>query len=364
MLPRRPQPRRTLLPYRTMAPVPSDLMTAAIYRGDGRIEVDRVPVPVPKPGEVLVEVAQCGICGSDLHLVFEQYARPGAILGHEWSGTVVAGNGAGPERPTGSRVVSNPSPGCGACRPCRRGRPSVCLRREPSDIRDMRGAFAPFVTAPAAGTLIIPDSLDLRVAALTEPTAIAVHAVELAGVGPDDRVLVTGGGPVGLLVVSVLLARGVRDITVSEPSGIRRQRAGEVGAARTVRPDELGEAPPGEVVADPVDVVFECSGSPAAAARALDQLDRAGTLVLVGTGPAPVPVNHNRMIILELEVLGSYNYSVDGFRPAVDLLSGGLLPVDLLVEAADVPLTGVMDAMERISRGDVAAKVLVGPAAT
>jgi (R,R)-butanediol dehydrogenase/meso-butanediol dehydrogenase/diacetyl reductase len=344
-----------------MATVPSELMTAAIYCGDGRIEVDQVPVPEPRPGELLVEVAECGICGSDLHLVFEQYARSGAILGHEWSGTVVAANGPVHDRPTGARVVSNSSPGCGVCRPCRRGRPSVCLRRESSDIRDMRGAFARYVVVPASSTLLIPDSLDLRAAALAEPTAIAVHAVGLVGVGPDDRVLVTGGGPIGLLIVSVLLAQGVRDITVSEPSDLRRLRADAVGAARTVRPEELVEAPPGGVVATPVDVVFECSGRPAAGARALDQLDRAGTLVFVGTGPVPVPVNHNRMIILELEVVGAYNYSADGFRPAVDLLADGSLPVDLLVEADDVPLHGVMDAMERMSRGEVAAKVLVNP---
>ena len=85
--------------------------------------------------------------------------------------------------------------------------------------------------------------------------------------------------------------------------------------------------------------------------------------MFVGTGPIPVAVNHNRMIIFELEVLGAYNYSVEGFGPAVDLLSERRLPVDLLVEAVDVPLSGVMDAMERISRGDVAAKVLVNPEA-
>jgi 2-desacetyl-2-hydroxyethyl bacteriochlorophyllide A dehydrogenase len=344
-----------------MITVPSDLMTAAIYRGDGRIEVDEVPVPVPGPGELLVEVAECGICGSDLHLVFEQYARPGAILGHEWSGTVVAGNGVGPGRPSGARVVFNPAPGCGVCRPCRRGRPSVCLGRQTSDIRDMRGAFARYTTVPAASTLLIPDSLGMRPAALAEPTAIAFHAVELAGVGPEDRVLVTGGGPIGLLIVSVLLARGIRDITVSEPSGLRRQRAAAVGAARTVRPEDLGEPTAGGVVPDPVDVAFECSGSAAAGERALSNLGPAGTLVFVGTGPVPVPVNHNRMIILELEVVGAYNYSPDGFQPALDLLASGAVPLDLLVEADDVPLDGVMDAMERLSRGEIAAKMLVNP---
>ena len=140
----------------------------------------------------------------------------------------------------------------------------------------MRGAFARYVTVPAASTLVIPDALDLRVAALAEPTAIAVHAVDLAGVAATDRVLVTGGGPVGLLIVSVLLARGVRNITVSEPSEVRRRRALAIGAARTIRPEALSEAPVGGVVAGPVDVAFECSGHADAGSSALDQLDRAG----------------------------------------------------------------------------------------
>ena len=134
-----------------------------------------------------------------------------------------------------------------------------------------------------------------------------------------------------------------------------------MGAARTVRPEELGRPRAGGVVPAPVDVAFECSGHPVAAAQALDQLDAAGSLVFVGTGPAPVPVNHNRVIILELQVLGAYNYSAEGFRPALDLLVGGAVPVDLLLEAEDVPLGGVMDAMERLSRGEIPSKVLVNP---
>src|ERR1035441_10733963 len=117
-------------------------MTAAIYVGDGQIAVEQVPVPEPRSGELLVKVSECGICGSDLHLVFDQYAKPGAILGHEWSGTVISAEGAAADWVTGERVVFNPTPGCGVCRPCRRGRPSVCLNRKQSDIREMRGALA------------------------------------------------------------------------------------------------------------------------------------------------------------------------------------------------------------------------------
>lgn len=339
-------------------------MRAAVYVGDGRIDVDEVPVPEPGAGQVLVEVAACGICGSDLHLVLEKYARPGSILGHEWSGIVVADDGGRTDRSVGDRVVFAPTPGCGVCRPCRRGRPSVCLRLPVSDMLDSRGAYARYTAVSAANTALVPDSLSLRAAALAEPTAIALHAVQLADVRPEDRVLVTGGGPIGLILVAVLRSMGVEDITVTEPVAIRRDRALAVGVARALTPGELETPPSVGVVAQPFEVAFECSGRGQAAAQALGQLDRAGTLVFVGTGSEPAPVNQNRMIILELEALGTFNYSADGFAPALELLDGGTMPVDLLVEADDVPLEGVMQAMERLARGETAAKVLVNPEAT
>src|SRR4051794_6717337 len=104
-------------------------MPAAVYVGDGGIEVRDVPVPDPGPDEVLIEVSHCGICGTDLHLVLERIARPGSVLGHEWSGTVVAAGPAAGAWTRGARVVADATPGCGECRSCRRGRPAVCLRR-------------------------------------------------------------------------------------------------------------------------------------------------------------------------------------------------------------------------------------------
>src|SRR5262249_7245971 len=149
----------------------------------------------------------------------------------------------------GARVVLDPTPGCGVCRACRRGRPSVCLQRQPPDLLDFsRGAFCRYKAAPAARLLRIPDALSTRAAALTEPTAIPLHTVTLAGVSPDDRVLVTGAGPVGLLTAAVLKTRGVHDVVVSEPSAIRRERALAVGAARVVSPDELPRAAMGRPV--------------------------------------------------------------------------------------------------------------------
>ena len=134
--------RRRVGRVRKVAVVPSPLMPAAVYVGDGRIAVEQVPRPEPGPDEVLVEIAECGICGSDLHMVLERYAKPGAILGHEWSG-VVAAAPAGSGWSVGDRVVGNPAPGCGACRPCRRGRPSVCLNRASGRLRRISRRLLP-----------------------------------------------------------------------------------------------------------------------------------------------------------------------------------------------------------------------------
>ncbi len=309
---------------------------------------------------MLVEIAECGICGSDLHMVLERYAKPGAILGHEWSGIVAAapsGSGWSP----GDRVVGNPAPGCGACRPCRRGRPSVCLNRASADFVGYRGAFCQYKTVAADGLIRIPDSLPTRVAALAEPMAITLHAIRLAHVEAADRVLVTGAGPVGLLLVAVLRAQGVSDITVSEPSAVRRQQALDVGAARVLTPDELEPPPMVLPVAEPYSVVFECSGHASAAEAGFGQLDYAGTLVIVGTGFEPPRINQNRMIIFELQIIGAYNYNDEGFQPAVDLLDGGTLPFDALIEPDNVPLGDVMMSMERLARGEIPSKVMVQP---
>jgi 2-desacetyl-2-hydroxyethyl bacteriochlorophyllide A dehydrogenase len=336
------------------------MMPAAVYVGDGRIEVQEVPVPVPGPGEVLVEVANCGICGTDLHLVLERYAKPGDVLGHEWAGTV-AKEGFSGELELGTAVVSDTVPGCGTCRACVSGRPAVCLDRPPPDFSSWDGAFCRYRKVQASRLLRVPDGLSTRHAALTEPTAIAIHCVTLSGAAPGDRVLVTGAGPVGALTVAALAASGVKDITVSEPSEIRREHALAVGAAGVVHPEELPSAPTGRPVKDPYNIIFECSGNAAAAEAALDQLDYAGTFLFVGTGHAMPRVNHNRIIVMEQILLGAFNYDAAGFAPALDLLASGQLPLDILIEKRDVPLDGVLDAIERLSRGEIAGKVLVRP---
>jgi len=342
----------------------TDRMPAAVYLGDGALEVRDVDVPEIAAADVLIEVSHCGVCGTDLHLVLEHSARPGSVLGHEWAGTIVAVGAEVTDWAPGDRVVCGPVPGCGVCRACVRGRPSVCLRREPVDHLAFRGAFARYVRADASRLVRVPDGLSTRAAALTEPVAIALHAVRLSGVTPEDRVLITGAGPVGMLILAVLHAQGIHDVVVSEPAAARRVRALEVGAARVIVPEDLEPGPLGVPVPEPYSVVFECSGKASACERALDQLDFAGTFVFVGTGHDYPRVNHNRTIILELTLIGAYNYDAEGFGPALDLLASGALPIDALVHPDDVPLDGLRAAMERLAAGEIPAKVLVDPMRT
>ena len=176
-------------------------------------------MPQPGPGDVLVEVSHCGVCGTDLHMVVEGWGTPGTVGGHEWSGTVVDTGADVTGLAVGDLVVGGPPPGCGRCEPCLAGRSCLCLARsQPGSGTGPDGAFAPFVRADHRAVVRIPDGLDLRTAALAEPLAVSLHAVTRADVRPGQRVLVTGAGPIGTLAVVGLRARGIDDIVVSEPS--------------------------------------------------------------------------------------------------------------------------------------------------
>jgi len=336
-------------------------MAVAVYRGKGEIAVDRKPVPEPGPGEVLVEVSHCGVCGTDIHMVVEGWGRPGTVGGHEWSGRIVD---VGPDVDTwsvGVPVVGGEQIGCGACAMCTTGRPSLCDRR-PSVTGDGRdGAFARYVVTSAAG-LVPVDGVPLRTAALTEPLAVAMHAITRSSMEPGARVLVTGAGPIGLLAIAALRARGIDEVVVSEPAPSRRERASAVGASSVVTPAELEVPPlPMDLIDEPFDAVLECSGRADAMEVGLTQLRRGGRLVLVGTGMHSPRLDNNRILLNELVITGAYNYDGGGFTAALRLLGTGRLPIDLLIEPDDVPLSGLQDAMHKLAGAELAGKVLVVP---
>ncbi len=335
-------------------------MPAAVYQGEHTISVEEVPIPQLGSAEVLLRVSHCGICGTDLHLVMEDWGTPGTIGGHEYSGVVAEVGSSVQGWTVGDRAVGGPGPGCGRCRPCRAGRTHLCLSSERSTPRS--GAYAAYKVVDADALFRVPDPLDLRTAALTEPLAVALRGVGRAGAGPGDRVLVTGAGPIGLLTVAVLAAGGVTDITVSEPNPKRRRLAEKMGASTTISPEEL--QPPAtsmDLVSQPYQFAFECSGRADAMEGAQASLDRAGTLVLSGTGMRRPRFDPNRLIVHELVVTGTVEYTQDDYRAALGLLASGQLPVDVLIEPGDLPLARLQWGMEQLMAGELAGKVLVSP---
>src|SRR5262245_47854564 len=244
------------------SPTVPDTMPAAVFMGLREVQIEDRPVPAVGPDDVLIEVSHCGICGSDLHFLLEWGGTPGAIEGHEYSGTVVALGSNVTGWQVGERVVGGPSPRCGTCEYCLAHRPSLCVMRGRvgTDEGDWQGAFARYKTIPARQMLRIPDGLASKHAALAEPMAVALHGITRGGgARPATRWLVTGGGPIGFLSVAALRALGVDDIVVSEPHDRRRELCERLGA-RTVHPDELQTPPmPHDIVDEPFDVALECS---------------------------------------------------------------------------------------------------------
>lgn len=335
-------------------------MPAAVYRRPGELEVTEVPLPELGPEDALVEVAYCGVCGTDLHMVLDGWGTPDTIFGHEWSGRVAA---AGAEAPIdeGAAVVGRGWAECGRCRHCRAGQPGLCTRRPLAGLDDYHsGGFARYLVTDCRNLTAVPQGVGLREAAYAEPLAVAMHAVTQGSYVPGGRAMVFGCGPIGAAVAAVLIARG-GDVTVVEPSEPRQDLARRLGA--TVRPADELETPghPGQVPSGAVGWVFETSGARQAAQTGLTQLAGGGTMVIVGTGMDYPKLDTNRVILNELVVTGAYEYDPDGLAAALALIASGALPMDVLLEPDPVGLDGLLEAMGRLRSGEVAGKVLVQP---
>jgi (R,R)-butanediol dehydrogenase/meso-butanediol dehydrogenase/diacetyl reductase len=338
------------------------------------VRLDSVPEPTAGPGEVVVAVGVCGICGSDLHEYLDgplyiptaphplTGVAPPVTLGHEFAGRVI-GVGRDVDRVrAGDRVAVNPCLLCGTCAWCRRGQLNHCARLASLGLsRD--GAFAPLVAAPASGCHVLPAELGDDEGAFVEPLAVAVHAVRRARLSPGARVVVIGAGPIGLLLLQVLRARGAGWVAVVEPRAERRRLAHELGADHVLDPaaGDPARAVAERTAEDRAELTFECVGSAPAFASAVRVTGKGGRIVLVGLVPATVPVNLLQLLAHEKEIVGSSAY-VDEFPEAIALLAGGQVRVAPLVTAR-VPLEDALDrgleALRRPEAGHV--KILVRP---
>jgi 2-desacetyl-2-hydroxyethyl bacteriochlorophyllide A dehydrogenase len=337
-------------------------MRAAVYLEPGRLEIEERPVPRPGPKEVLIRISHCGVCGTDLHFVMDGWGRPGSIGGHEYSGVISSVGDEVVGWCVGDAVVAGPDVGCGECAPCRRHRVSLCEAQGDTAMAEYVGAFAEYKVVEAAQLHRIPSGISLREAAIAEPLAVSLHGITQSGIRPGQRALITGAGPVGMFTLAALRAQGVEDVTVSEPSEVRRDLALRIGATRTIAPEELAVPPlPFVVVDDAYDVAFECSGKAVAIESALAQLAKTGTLCVLGTGAEQPRLDAMRVLLHELVVTGAYAYDENGFERALEMIASGRLPTDLLISETDIGLDDLLAAMRELVAGRVGGKVLVAP---
>ena len=335
-------------------------MRAAAYVGDQTIRVEEREPVEPAPGQVRLDVAYVGICGTDLHIkhgAMDARVTLPATLGHEMSGTVAAVGEDVTAWSPGDRVTVMPLRWCDDCAACRAGHRHVCERLVFVGI-DAPGALQQSWTVDQDLLVRLPERLPLDRAALAEPLAVAVHDVRRSGLASGGRALVVGGGPIGLLISLVAASEGI-GVLVSEPNAFRRAVAEQLGL-RTLDPlaDDVASAVVEWTDGAGVDVAFEVSGSAPGLAAATHALRVRGRLVVVAIHSQPVPLDLFRVFWRELEVAGARVYERTDFERAVELLAAGAIPAAPLISAV-VPLERTADAFAALEGGGDVLKVLV-----
>jgi 2-desacetyl-2-hydroxyethyl bacteriochlorophyllide A dehydrogenase len=344
-------------------------MRAAVFRGIRHFEMVELPMPQPGDGDILVKVDFCGICGSDLHTYRKGlYIKPGQVMGHEFSGVVnkVGSHVKGIEE--GERVVIRPLFDCGECKHCLANRPHLCANSFQAGIGYGKpGGFAEYVVIPNAllnkTVFRLPPEITSQEAALIEPLAVAIHAVEMANLHLNDTVVVLGAGTIGLCISQVVKAIGGCHVIQVDISDLRLQAAKRLGA------DTIINAAKENVMEQIVsitgkdnfnsgaaaDVVFECAGVPSTVSVALKCARFGGQVISVALSEEKTLLDPSIIVQKELSWKGSFGY-INEFPTAIDLVKKGKIQLNELVSHL-YPIDQVNEAFEKQSDSSASIKV-------
>jgi L-iditol 2-dehydrogenase len=318
-------------------------MKALLLSEYKHLAVADLPTPVPGPGEVLIRVAACGICGSDVHGYDGASGRriPPIVMGHEAAGIVAAvGEGAASYR-VGDRVTFDSTVYCGDCEFCRSGEVNLCEHRQVVGVScgDYRraGAFAEYVTVPERILYRLPDKLSFSDAAMLEAVSVAIHAVRVAEVAGGESALVIGAGMIGLLILQAARASGCSRIFVADVDPTRLELARLLGADAVIESaGGSGESLISRVQqltsGRGVDIVFEAVGRPETVAGAIDCTRKGGTVALVGNISAEVSIPLQKVVTRQIRLQGSCA-SAGEYPQAMDWMADGKIKVAPLISA-------------------------------
>ena len=337
-------------------------MKAAVFRGAGvPLVVETVDDPTPGPGEAVIRVQRCGVCGTDLHMTsgHGNDAAVGSVIGHEYCGEVVAfGTGVERLRP-GQFVTAMPVAGCGGCAPCLDGYPMACQR-----MVGMVGGFGEYMRIAAGSAIVLPETLGPADGALVEPLAVGLRGVRLAGLRPGARVAVLGAGSIGLAVIYWARLLGAGKVAALSRSLRRAELAGQMGADAFV---VLGEGEGGgeserlvAALGGMPEVVFECTGAVGMTQKAVELVGPAGQVISLGFCTAPDPFLPSLATWKQVTMRFSFAYDLREFEHSAAMLDAGRVEPRLMISRT-VPLADFPAVLESLRAGANETKVHVDP---
>ena len=331
-------------------------MRAAVIAAE-EVTVETIPDPSPGPREVVVAVAGCGICGTDLHIADGEFAPTLPVTpGHEFAGEVVARGRDVTEVAVGDNVAVDPSLHCGECYFCRRGRGNLCERWAAIGVSHTGGA-AEFAVAPAANCVVLPEGVHPADAALIEPLSCAVRGFDVLGPRLGDHYLVYGAGTMGLMMMELAKRAGAASVSVVDLNPVRLETARELGCSAAVGSADELDRPRGW------DVVIDCTGVVAAIEDGLPRVVRGGTFQQFGVAAehAVARISPFRVYNDEIRIVGSMAV-LHSFERAAELFAAGFLRPEVMISHR-LPLEEYPAALEQFRAG-VGRKVQVLPHGT
>jgi len=306
-------------------------MKAAAFEAlDKPLRIDTIPDPTPEADEVVVGVNHCGICGSDIHMALEPEAfglTDGFVMGHEFSGEIMAMGSEVNHLKIGQRVSVVPFRSCGRCAACLAGNPAWC-----SQMQLIGGGYGEYASVKARQCVPLPADASFADGALLEPLAVALHGINRAQLRPGDRVLVLGAGPIGLAVAFWAARLGARRVVMQDIKEHQRERALEMGATGFICcKDEPPWQDTEKLLGGKADIVFECAGVPGMIARSVDVLKTQGTLLMLGLCTFPDTFIPFELLSKELCIQTSAFFDQKEYETALDVLASGILEPRLLI---------------------------------
>ena len=330
-------------------------MKAAVIEAPGKVTVTTVPDPTPGPREVVVDVAACGLCGTDLHILQGEFAPTLPVVpGHEFAGEVVGLGSEATELALGDRVAVDPSLYCHECRYCRVGRNNLCDRWQAIGVT-VAGGAAEYAVAPVANCVRLPDHVDVQDAALIEPLSCAVRGYDVLNSRLGSHVLIYGSGTMGLMMLELAKRTGAVSVDVVDVNPERLATAEKLGCSQVgLSADELRRSGGGW------DVVVDATGNAAAIQDGLERVAKAGTFLQFGVSDyaTKATISPYRIYNQEITITGSMAV-LHSYERAAELFATGVLDPQVFISHR-LPLTEYPQALEQFAAGQ-GRKIVVLP---